>query len=263
MQRAKRLWYHIPDLHASARHAEDVPKTYEQINKVFGVDDDTLGRLAQWFKSQNQNDKARSIYRQFKNKIAGLNQVAYSYREQRKSDSAVAVYNQILGLDAEGQVRWKTEIAATFRSVGRYPEAIGVYQELFSLDPEHANNWRWQIATAYHEAGQFKQAIGHYLNCANEPANYMQIGICNRRLKQFNEALLYYNQVMANYPNTAPEALFQMAHTFEEAGKKESAIKAFQQVCRRVPKTRRASNAHAHLQTKYKISVTLGGATDK
>ena len=44
------------------------------------------------------------------------------------------------------------------------------------------------------------------------------------------------------------------------AAKKEKAIKSFQQVCKRFPKSGQASRSHAHLQNKYKITVTLGGA---
>ena len=261
---AKQTWYFIADLHAVARHGDEVPKVYDQIKAKFGVDDDTLGRLASWYKYyQQEYDKARQVYRQFKDQVTGLNQVAYSYREQRKTDEAVATYNQILGLDPEAAVKWKAEIAASYRSVQKYLEAIGVYEELLAIDATNATSWRWQMATAYHEAGKFKEAIGNYLKCTNEPSNYMQVALCHRSLKQYNEALLYYNQVITSHQDTAPEALFQVARTHEQAEKKESAIKAFQQVCKRYPKSRRASDAHAHLQNEYKISVTLGGATDE
>ena len=49
---------------------------------------------------------------------------------------------------------------------------------------------------------------------------------------------------------------------FEQMGKKESAIKAFRVVCKNWPTSGNASRAHAHLQTKYNISVTLGGAKE-
>ena len=53
------------------------------------------------------------------------------------------------------------------------------------------------------------------------------------------------------------------SHTYEQAGRKEQAIKAFQQVCKRFPKDHHASTAHAHLQSEYNISITLGGAKDE
>ena len=44
---------------------------------------------------------------------------------------------------------------------------------------------------------------------------------------------------------------------------RNNAIKWFQQTCKLYPKTSHASQAHAHLQSKYKISVTLGGSSEK
>jgi TolA-binding protein len=54
-----------------------------------------------------------------------------------------------------------------------------------------------------------------------------------------------------------------VAYTREEAGQTEMAIQSFQQVCKKFPKDQHASVAHAHLQQKYKISVTLGGANEE
>ena len=57
--------------------------------------------------------------------------------------------------------------------------------------------------------------------------------------------------------------MLQVAYTREEGGEKEPAIQAFQQVCKRFPKDGHASTAHAHLQQKYGISITLGGAAEE
>ena len=57
--------------------------------------------------------------------------------------------------------------------------------------------------------------------------------------------------------------MLQIGYTQEQAGNKELAIKSFQQVCKSYPKASYASQAHAYLQNKYKITVTLGGGTDK
>jgi TolA-binding protein len=85
---------------------------------------------------------------------------------------------------------------------------------------------------------------------------------CHRQLKQTNEAIVLYNQIAAEKAH-APWALLQVAYTREEAGQKEPAIQAFQQVCKKYPKDAHAGIAHAHLQQQYKISVTLGGATEE
>ena len=57
--------------------------------------------------------------------------------------------------------------------------------------------------------------------------------------------------------------MLYIGYTLEESGQQERAIKAFQQVCKQFPKDGNASRAHAHLQSKYKISITLGGAKDE
>ena len=86
---------------------------------------------------------------------------------------------------------------------------------------------------------------------------------CHRQLKQQKEALGLYNQIVVAYADSAPWAMLQAGYTREEAGETEPAIKTFQMVCKRFPTDAHASVAHAHLQTKYKISVTLGGAKDE
>jgi len=68
------------------------------------------------------------------------------------------------------------------------------------------------------------------------------------------------SSAVGSHAPSAPWGLLQIAYTREEAGQKEQAIKAFQQVCAKFPDDGHAAQAHAHLQTKYKISVTLGGS---
>ena len=85
---------------------------------------------------------------------------------------------------------------------------------------------------------------------------------CHRQLKEQNEAIVLYNQIKV-VDKSAPEASLQIGFTYEEAGEKEKAIRTFQLTCKRYPKTDQASKAHAHLQNKYNINVTLGGAEEE
>ena len=118
------------------------------------------------------------------------------------------------------------------------------------------------MAATHQQAGQLKEAIGHYRQCDNFPENYKAMAWCHRQLKQQNEAIILYNQVATHVPS-APWAFLQMAYCKEEAGQQEPAIQAFQKVCKKFPKDAHAGIAHAHLQQKYKISVTLGGAAEE
>ena len=252
----------IADLNALARRDDQVPAAYEAVLKNQSPDDEALKLLAGWYKSKQQHDQARAVYRRLDNKAEGLNQVAYSYREQQNWPSAIEAYIQLIALDSENAAKWKPELASTYRAAAKWTEAIAVYEQLVQEDAAQAGRWRFEVGCTHRDAGQFKEAIGHFRQCDNFPENYKQMAWCHRRLQQPKEAIALYNQV-ASDQGSAPWALLQIAYTREEAGEKEPAIQAFQLVCKRFPKDGHASQAHSHLQQKYKISITLGGATDE
>jgi len=241
---------------------EKTPLAYENTLKQFGQNDQVLAALAAWFSQKKRYDEARAVYRRYEDKAAGLAQVAMTYRAEGDVDAAVKSYQQAIAADPERSVTFKAQIAATYRSVKKYAEAIASYEELLAEDLEHAESWRWQVASAHQDWGKYKEAIAHYRQCTNFPENYKQMAWCNRQLKNFQEAIVLYTQVLAHEPS-APWALLQIGYTREQASQKEQAIKTFQLVCKKFPKDRHASVAHAHLQDAYKISVTLGGAKDE
>ena len=250
------------DVHAAALQDAQTAAVYDEIVRRCGVTDETLGRLAGWHETRRKFDEAYKVYRRFQKKPDGLARIAASYRQRRMGPAAVAVYREIIGLDAVNTVRWTAEIAAAYREVRQFAEAIGVYRELLKNDPTNTQQWLWCIGTTHRDAGQWKEAIGILRQCTNFPDNFQVMAQCHRYLKEYREALLLYNQIMADEQH-APWASLAIATTWEEAGQKEAAIKALQQVCKRFPKSPQASTAHARLQDVYKISVTLGGATDE
>jgi tetratricopeptide (TPR) repeat protein len=258
---ARQSWFYIADVHMAARRPEKVPEVYDQMQKLFGTDDAILGRLAAWFKSQNRRDEARATYNRFANQADGQSQIAFMYREEKKYDQAVAIYQNLVGADKERAVQWQSTIATTYREAGKPDQAVAVYQQLLTDDAKNANQWQWQIAVTYRDFGKLKEAIASFRLCDNFPEAYQQMAWCHRGLKEYKEAILLYNQILASHPATASWALLQIGYTQEQSGDKESAIKTLQQVCKRFPKTGQASEAHAHLQDKYKITATLGGAT--
>ncbi len=251
----------IAELTALSKRDDQVAAAYEAVLKNASPDDEALGRLAAWYKLKTNFDKARETYQRYADKNQGLNQIAYSYREQQNWPLAVQTYTQLIGQDPERKNVWKPELAMTLRAQGKIPEAVALYEELYKDDAANGNRWRWEIAQTYQHAGLLKEAIGHYRQCDNFPENYKQMAWCHRQMKQTNEAIGLYTQVSSD-KNSAPWALLQIAYTREEAGQQEAAIQAFQQVCKKFAKDSHASVAHAHLQQKYKISVTLGGAEE-
>ncbi len=223
---AREWLYRVASMHSYARRQADVLKTYERMVKLFGADDDLRGNIASWYISHKRRDRARQLYEQFDDKIKGLSLIAGMLRED-----------------------------------GKWDEAIQVYTDLISQDADNTSKWTWQIAECYESSNRLKEAINTYRQTDNFPSNYNAMAKCHRRLKQWNEALVLYNQVMS-VPSAAPAAALEIGRTYEQAGKKESAIRSFQRVCKQFPKTGQASTAHAHLQRKYNITVTLGGAKD-
>jgi len=224
---ARTHWLRIASTHGAARRDEKVWEVYQKIIELFGKDDGILGRVAEWLKSHDRRDDARRVYGQFEDRVRGQSLIADMYREE-----------------------------------SRYDPAIEIYRELMQADAERIDHWQWEIAECYDASKRYKEAIHTYRQCDRFPANYNAMARCHRKLKEWNEALVLYRQVMSHEPS-APEALLQIAYTHERAAQRESAIRTFRQVCKRYPRRGQASRAHAHLQTKYKISVTLGGAKDE
>ncbi len=217
----------IADLQGRTGKAAEVLATYQRMLKLLGEDDGILGRLARWHRNNNQRDQAREIYRRFENQVAGLG-----------------------------------EIAGMFREESLWQEAIETYRELIDANPGGVNDYLWAIAECHEGAGDLKSAIRTYRQVDRFPATYFRMASCHRRLKEYKEALTLYRQCKTN-PDAAPDAFLQIGYTYEEAGEKENAIKSLQLTCKTYPTSGQASQAHAHLQTKYNISVTLGGAKEE
>ena len=257
---AKNLCFLVIDVLRAADRAPEVDKEFANIARRFGTDDQLLRRLAEWHVANGQFAKARQAYAKFEDQVAGLQLVANSYRQEKDIAQAIQTYNKLMSEDAENQSKWKAESAAAYREFKKYKEAIALYQELVQEDPTNADQWLWETATTHQDAGQWKEAIGCFRQSERFPDSYWEMASCHRRLKQHNEAITLYNQIAGGDKGRAPGALLQIGYTEEEAKRNEKAIAAFKKVCRLFPKDQHASRAHAHLQNKYKLTVTLGGA---
>lgn len=259
---AKQYYYYIADIQSYSRRYENVPKVYDQMIAKFGVDDGILGRLALWYKGQNRYEDARTTYGKFADKIEGQNQIALSFRQEQKTDLAVAAYRRLALQDAEHVIRWTGEVVTCYEAANRLKEAIDVYTELCSLDSANISSYQYSIGWCHHRLGQYKEAIGAYRQSENFPSNYYQIAACHRAMKQWGEAIIMYQQVIGTDANRAPEALMEIARTQEEAGQPEKAIKTYQTVCDKYTNSGYASTAHNHLKAKYNV-VSNAGATSE
>lgn len=226
--RAKQLAYYMADVEGAAGRTDAASKIFDGLLKAHPGDDDVLAHYGDWLKNQKRRDEARAVYGRMKDPVAGQSRIAYSYREENKHLSAAPIYEQLMSSDAGNAARWQ-----------------------------------WLLADAYREGGKYKEAIGVYQQTDNYPENLRLMASCYRQLKQYHEAIGLYTQIVGAYEQAAPSALLQIGYTQEQDGKSEAAIATLQQVCKRFPKTSEAAQAHQHLNNKYKITVTLGGAKDE
>ena len=260
---ARQHWYAIADIEAAARRLEKVTAAYDQMTKTFGADDEILGRYGAWLRTQNRRDEARQVYARFKDPVKAAENTAITLREEQKYDEAIGVYQRLAAMDPKQAVQWQSLVAYTYREARKPDEAIAAYQPLLTQDTAQANRWQWEIACTYRDFGKLKEAVGAFRLCENFPDSYVQMAWCHRGLGEFKEALSLYGQIIGGHEPTAPWALLQIGYTYEQSGEKENAIKSFQQVCKKFPKSGQASEAHAHLNDAYKITVTLGGAVEE
>ncbi len=256
-------WYAVAELRRQARQPDKQKAVYEEMLATLGADDVTLGHLAQWYKDNKQMDAARATYARFKDTAEGQGQIAMSFRQEtpRQTDKAVAIYRQ-LAADAKTAARWLTEAAMAYREGGKPDLAIAIYRELLTSDAKNADGYAVAVADTLYHAGRWKECIAAYRGTNNFPANYQHMAAANRQLKQYDEAITLYRQIIAGSAPHASWALLQIAYTQEEAGKKEDAIKTLKLICDKHPKTSEGSTAHTRLNDVYKIPVTLGGAKD-
>ncbi len=260
---AQAAWYDIAEIRRHAGQTDKQKAVYEDIIATLGPDDTTLGYLARWYKVHKQPELARTTYGRFKDVAEGQGQIALSYREETppQTDKAVAIYRQ-LAADVKVAPRWLGEAAMAYRRGGKPDLAIAVYRELITSDAKGADAYAIEIAETLYQAQRWKECIAAYRGTNNFPTNYLHMATANRRLKQYDEAIALYRQVIAASPANASSALLQIAYTQEEAGKKEDAIKTLKQICDKHPKTSEGSTAHTRLNDVYKIPITLGGAKD-
>jgi tetratricopeptide (TPR) repeat protein len=206
---------------------DQVWKIYDEIAKAHGTDDGLRGNRASWLLARDKRDEARRWYERFENVVEG-----------------------------------KRHLVGMAMEEGNLELALEIYRQLLELDGERAGEYQWAIGGIYEKQGEWKKAISIYRMIDDFPKNHFAMAACHRKLKEYAEAILLYQQTKV-IDGVAPRASIEIGFTHEESGEKEKAIRTFQLTCKRYPKAAEAARAHAHLQEKYNIHVTLGGAEEK
>ena len=226
-EEGKGILYRAAGLNATLGRPSEIWKIYEEVAKRYGIDDDLRTRMADWYKAREKRDDARRLYSEFDNPVEGLKNIA--------------------AMDLEE---------------GRIESAMEVFRKLIEIDGDHADDYLWSIAECWEKLSDWKKAIATYRQIDRFPQNHFRMASCHRRIQEYDEAIVLYNQCKV-VDKAAPEASLQIGFTYEQAGEKEKAIRTFQLTCKRYPKSDQASKSHAHLQNKYNINVTLGGTEEE
>ncbi|BCX49273.1 hypothetical protein HAHE_31810 [Haloferula helveola] len=226
-EHAKGHLYRVAALHAMLGRPSDVWKLYKEVEEKFGRDDDLRGRMAEWNLARDKRDEARRLFAEFDNVVVGQERIAGMFKEE-----------------------------------GKFKEAIAVYVKLLDLNGDGAAGYQWAIGGCYESMSDWRNAIGMYRQIDDFPKTHFAMASCHRKLGEQQEAILLYNQCKV-VDNAAPRASIEIGFTYEEAEEPKNAIRTFQLTCKRYPKSGEAARAHAHLQNKYNINVTLGGAEDE
>ncbi|WP_020475130.1 tetratricopeptide repeat protein [Zavarzinella formosa] len=255
-------WFAVVELRRNARQPDKQKATLDEMLAAIGVSDALLGRVAQWCRENKKMDEARQTYAKYKDAAEGQSHVASTYIEEKQYDKAIVIYRQLAAADAKTGAKWLSAAAMAYRHSGKPDPAIAVYRELLVADAANASAYHFEIAETLYYAQRWKECITAYRGTERFPHNYQHMAAAHRQLKEYDEAIGLYTQIIAASQQTASWATYQIAATHEQAGRKEEAIKVFKQVCDRYPKSSEGSQAHTHLNEKYKISVTLGGAKD-
>ena len=153
------------------------------------------------------------------------------------------------------------EVASTWQEAKEYEKAIEAYRGLITHTGKAEHYW--PIGDCYVSLKQIPNAIQAYRLSDKFPSAYFKMGDLHRGQKQWNEALVLYNQAKSYGDGHAQTALWRIGETYEQSKRRENAIRTYQSICKLYPKSGIASRAHAHLQNRYKINITLGGAKEE
>lgn len=143
-------------------------------------------------------------------------------------------------------------------SIGKkYPEAIQSYSAVFREAPgnEHDKYIKAQygIGYAYYNSGQYPQALEHFSNYAKSVQKnrdkyfyddaLIRIADCQYVLKNYSQAVNYYDQAIASNSHDADYAYFQKGVVLGIQGQTAVAKSNFNTVIRQYPQSRFIDNA--------------------
>lgn len=166
-----------------------------------------------------------------KNDIAYM--LGHLYYADKQNDKAFTFFDQIKDNEKYAHLVKPYYVQMYFNEKD-YDRAISEGNSLLdgSISTEYKAEVHKIIGESYFMKGDYSSAYPHlknYLDSKPEPSesDLYEMGFVAAQLKQYDEALSYYNQLINSNSATSQNAYYQLGNAYLSVGKKQEALSAF------------------------------------
>lgn len=182
------------------------------------------------------------------------NQAVNDYNADRY-EVAVRNFDKALSVNADAELRqqaqfWKAE---SFSAQKQYDSAIPIYAQLVKSAGETGVKSLYALGYAYYNKKDYGRALTHFRDFLSKGAQVndrpamddalVRVADCYLAQKQYNEAMRYYEQVIAQGRGDRDYATYQKAMILTYVGRDQEAKAQFDQLQRQYPGSRFADDA--------------------
>ncbi len=121
-------------------------------------------------------------------------------------------------------------------STGNYLPALGYFKKAHDLDPKRPN-YANNIGVVYLKRKKYDDAKKYFLKATELDPNYARayfnLGVANQELKDYQSAVVSYLAAARRSP--APQVFYNLGVVYSRTGRKDLAIKSFEQFLKLAP----------------------------
>lgn len=158
-----------------------------------------------------------------------LNQ-GFELYQQGQYDSALALYDKAISLDADHPIAWMNR-GDTLDELGRYSEALAAYNRSIELDPQNATVWSNRGFVLYQQ-GHHQEALISYTGALDiDPDHtiaWLNRGVALHHLERYDDALAAYSKAAEIEPQNTLIWL-NRGNTLDALSQYEAALAAYDQ----------------------------------